>query len=198
MSYIIAHEVELGGRLALFGVTSSNYDVSTISRTDSGSVSLDCITNANIIGLQTAVTVYRARMIEEELRAVKKVVENRKDSMEALQLLLGDVMKAEAGLESLTDKGPLSWSVINGVNNYVRPYISMSGYDSSGDYTKGNMQILEQYIQSVLDLLDNDLSQDMMRLSQIDKKRNSAFDLISKLIKKFTKASKNNIGIVAQ
>ena len=122
-----------------------------------------------------------------------------------LSKITNAVRKANASVvdcEKITDETTIPSWVCSDLVRYVAPHINIGSklpnYATQTKYTGGDLQIMMQYIQIATETISNDLDQDSVRLQSIFSKANDAYELASKLMKKFSQATESNVSTIAQ
>ena len=201
MSYITATEVTLRGDVATYGFSSYRYDV-VMSAESAGSLTHTQYTNLIPQNLQVAVALRRAQVVNQEISYLQQCSVNRRDALAELGKCMAQVAGCEAGCEKITDETTIPSWVCTDLVRYVAPHTNIGSklpnYASQTTYTGGNLQIMLQFIQIATETISNDLDQDSVRLQSIFSKANDAYDLASKLMKKFTQANESNVNTIAQ
>ena len=201
MSYITTSQVTLKGDVATYGFSSYRYNV-VMSAESAGSVTVQSFSNLIIQNLQVAVALRRAQVVNQEISYIQQCSMNRQDALAELGKCLAEVAHKEADCEKITDETTIPSWVCDDLKRYVAPHINIGSklpnYATQTKYTGGDLQIMMQYIQIATETISNDLDQDSVRLQSIFSKANDAYELASKLMKKFTQSTESNVSTIAQ
>jgi hypothetical protein len=201
MSYITTSEVTMRGDVATYGFSSYRYNV-VMTAESAGSVKRVEYTNLIAQSLQVSVALRRAQVINQEISYIQRCATNRQSALAELGKCLAEVAHKEADCEKITDETTIPSWVCSDLVRYVATHINIGSklpnYATQTKYTGGDLQIMMQYIQIATETISNDLDQDSVRLQSIFSKANDAYELASKLMKKFSQATESNVSTIAQ
>ena len=201
MPYITTSEIALKGDVATYGFASLRYNV-VMTAESAGTVTRTERNNLIMQNLQVAVALRRAQVVNQEIGYIQRCSNNRQDALAELGKCLAEVAHKEADCEKITDETTIPSWVCTDLQRYVAPHINIGSklpnYATQTKYTGGDLQIMMQYIQIATETISNDLDQDSVRLQSIFSKANDAYELASKLMKKFTQSNQSNVKTIAQ
>ena len=201
MSYISTSEVTLRGDAGTYGFLCHRYGA-VMTAESAGSVSVQSLSGVNIQSLQVAIALRRAQVIDQEIVYIQRCATNRRQALDELGKCLAEVALEEGNCKEITDEATIPSWVCNDLKRYVAPHTDIStklpNYATQTKYTSGDLQIMMQYIQIATETISNDMDQDSVRLQSVFSKANDAYDLASKLMKKFSQADESNVKTIAQ
>ncbi len=207
MSYITTSQIEMRGALGTYGMDFEEYTLRyrPINYHDS-SVVLITDPGLNIINLNTMVLLKRAQLVENEVNYIQQSITNRRSMLELVLKEMATIMRMEADLEKVdsTYPTPLDESTTDVILSYIDARtnilndVPLEVIHRAANPTKGHLQIIRNHMETVTELLTNDLDQDTVRLQSVFGKRSDAFELASDLQKKYLEATSSMVNTITQ
>lgn len=190
MSYIIVNKTELRGHMGELGMVRRTFDVQLSGRIF-GEAQVAKYSALNLSDLVTAEMVARSIILNKEVRYIQSCAMARRNALAELSEALSELLRVGADLKELNSTGTISAETVAILNKH--------GIENNGTTTtKGEFNKISQRTENAMDLINNDMDQDLVRLQSIFSKRDDALELADKLADQLADAVGDSVSTVAQ